>query len=251
MSNQHKPYVLSIAGHDPCGGAGIIADAKTFEQCYTIGFCVATAITYQTEKTFDGVKWLPLQEIKNQLKPLLATYKIGFIKVGLIESLETLYELIVEIKQKDTAIKILWDPITKASAGFVLHNKWPKELLEKVLKQLYIITPNYNEAQELAGTDANDAIQYLRSFTNVYLKGGHNPHQPATDELYLMNEEVHVFTPDVISNYQKHGTGCVFSAALTAHLSNGFSLYDACKHSKAYITKYIESNESLLGYHNN
>ena len=79
-----KPIVLSIAGYDPCGGAGVLADIKTMEQHHVTGFAVTTAITYQTESNFDGLDWLPEEQVIRQLETLLAQYTPEAIKIGLI-----------------------------------------------------------------------------------------------------------------------------------------------------------------------
>src|SRR5690606_29234163 len=113
-----RPYILSVAGFDPSGGAGILADIKTFEAYKTIGLGVSTALTYQTEDSFLGLDWQSEKQIDMQLEPLLKRYPIKFAKIGLVESLKSLSQIIEVLKHYNPGMKIIWDPILKASAGF-------------------------------------------------------------------------------------------------------------------------------------
>ena len=87
-----RPYTLSIAGYDPSGGAGVLADIKTFESIGVYGFATTTCITYQNDKQFEGINWLSKKKIKNQLYPILNKYEIDHVKIGLIKNLEILSE---------------------------------------------------------------------------------------------------------------------------------------------------------------
>ena len=91
--NYNRPIVLSIAGFDPCGGAGVLADIKTMEKHQCLGMAVNTAITKQTEDKFISVNWFSGDDIINHIKPLLAKYKIDFVKIGIVENLNTLCEI--------------------------------------------------------------------------------------------------------------------------------------------------------------
>src|ERR1700729_4382873 len=106
-----RPYVLSIAGFDPSGGAGILADIKTFEAQQTLGLGVCSALTYQTENTFEGVTWVNKDTIIKQLAPLLKAYSIDYVKIGLIENMEVLNSIIDYLLGKNPSMRIIWDPI--------------------------------------------------------------------------------------------------------------------------------------------
>ena len=125
MTNK-RPKVLTIAGFDPSAGAGVLADVKTFENIGVYGFAVTTSITYQNENKFGDVKWLSIKQIKNQIYPILELHKIEFVKVGLIEDFKTLSAIIELLKAHNPTIKIIWDPILRASAGFNFHKKISK-----------------------------------------------------------------------------------------------------------------------------
>lgn len=232
-----RPYVLSIAGFDPCAGAGVLADVKTFEQHQTMGFGVNTSITYQTEDQFLGTKWLDLEVIESQLAPLLLRYPIAAIKVGLIhfEQLEFILDLI------PSKIPIVWDPVLSATSGDSFENQFTRDHVARILDRFSLITPNLEEYSAL-GLASNPS-------TNVLLKGGHaRAHK--NDVLKLVSGEEHIIEGKIFAKpYQKHGTGCVLSSAIASHMAHGRSLLEACTLAKQYVEKLLRSNGSLLGYH--
>ncbi len=249
MMTKKKPTVLTIAGFDPSAGAGVLADVKTFENIGVYGFAVTTSVTYQNENKFDGVKWLSVKQIKNQLYPIIENHTIDFVKIGLIENFKTLVAVIELLKAHNAEVKIIWDPILRASAGFNFHQKIPKKYLKYILKNIYLITPNWQEIQPLS--NENDAIigaEKLAQHCHVYLKGGHNIETPATDLLFI-EDSIEVFHPKNITELEKHGTGCVLSSAMISYLAMGKSLYQACELAKEYTFKFLTSNPTKLGYH--
>ncbi|MEI8137176.1 MAG: bifunctional hydroxymethylpyrimidine kinase/phosphomethylpyrimidine kinase, partial [Bacteroidota bacterium] len=107
----NRPIVLSIAGFDPCGGAGVLADVKTFEQHHCLGMAINTSITNQVEDKFISVNWFSADELINQIKTLTNNYKIDFAKIGIIENINTLYTILDFLKQQNKNITIVWDTI--------------------------------------------------------------------------------------------------------------------------------------------
>lgn len=250
MFNSSRPNVLSIAGFDPSAGAGILADIKTFEQCDVYGMGVISALTYQNDKAFEKVEWMSVSQIIEQIEVLKQRFYFNFIKIGLIESLEILNSLITYLTAQDSTPKIIWDPILKASAGFEFHTTINKNLFEKICNNLYLITPNLPEALQL-GTH-NNAItnsNHLSKMCNVYLKGGHNKENKGNDVLFKKDGDQFFLNAEQISVSEKHGSGCVLSSAITALLAKGIPLEDACVESKKYVSSFLSSNNSLLGYH--
>ena len=244
-----KPYVLSIAGFDPSGGAGILADIKTIEANGGYGFGVITAVTFQNDIAFEKISWLPLKEIIEQIKILQKRFLISYIKIGLIESLEILNELVTYLKRKDPNTVIVWDPIIKASAGFVFHQSVNKDLLLEVLKNIACITPNIHEATQLFGID-NLSEKLLSDSDNyyTYLKGGHGDQANATD-IFFVEQQIYSFANPRLPMGEKHGSGCVLSAAFTTELAKGTMMKEAAKKANEYTFGFLASNETLLGYH--
>jgi hydroxymethylpyrimidine/phosphomethylpyrimidine kinase len=243
-----RPFVLSIAGFDPCGGAGILADIKTFELNKVQGLGVCTALTFQNDISFHAVKWINVEDILKQVDVLFERFKINCVKIGLIENLMILKMIIAHLKKLNPMVQIIWDPIIKASAGFVFHPEVNKFELEEICKEIFLITPNLEEIKLFYNDiPAQEAAESLNEYTNVFLKGGHTPATMIKDVLWEKRQK-QVFVSDKI-DLDKRGTGCVLSAAILAGLAKGYSLQESCRQSKSYVTSYIKSNHSLLGYH--
>ncbi len=252
--NYNRPIVLSIAGFDPCGGAGVLADIKTFEQHQCLGMAVNTSITNQVEDNFISVNWFSVDEIIEHIKPLIYTYKIEFVKIGITENLNTLIKVTNFLKEQNKDIKIIWDTVLSASSGFNFIKNIDKETLIEVLKNCYLITPNTNEVKLLSGNeDETEGANYLAAYCNVLLKGGHSEKNKGIDFLFQHKTKLNVALSVVEGNKNilspKHGSGCILSSAITANLALEYDLETACIKSKNYIETILSSNINLLAYH--
>jgi hydroxymethylpyrimidine/phosphomethylpyrimidine kinase len=246
----NRPIVLSIAGFDPCAGAGVLADIKTFEQLRCLGMAVNTCITVQTENHFSSLNWLALEEIEKSIRILMTNYEIHFIKIGLIENLSVLAKVVNLLKTLNPEVKIIWDPVLSASSGFSFMDEVEQDQLTIILKTIYLLTPNVNEVRTL--TQCDDEIlasEMLSKQVNVLLKGGHSKNNKGVDFLFYENNCITIdkITNDIV--YEKHGSGCILSSAITANLALGLDLISACNEAKAYIEKILKSNPKLLAYH--
>lgn len=240
---------MSLAGLDPSGGAGLLADIKTFEQHRVHGFGVCTAITVQTASDFISVEWLPLSQVLAQARPLLATTAVRYCKIGIMADVHTLLELVRTLKLLAPGIRIILDPVLKASAGFAFHGSIQQQSWQELLAEIYLLTPNFDEALLLSSLPEGDAAaRYLSAWCAVLLKGGHQAHAPGVDTLYT-GQTVYTFAPGPQHVYPKHGSGCVLSAAITACLALEQPLPEACANAKVYTEKLLSSHSSLTGYH--
>lgn len=247
-----RPYALSIAGLDPSAGAGLLADVKTFEASGVYGLGVCTALTIQHDSDFRAVDWVPLNRITAQCEPLFERYPVGVVKIGLIESLDVLAELLDWLHHTAPGVSITWDPILKASAGFGFHQISDRPSVLPLLNRLALLTPNAPEAVQLAGTDQPwAAAERLSTCCPVYLKGGHlpTPNGQVTDYLLLDGVEAVSLPAFFIENGEKHGSGCVLSAAVAAGLAKGLALPDACRSARQYMNHYLASSPTRLGFH--
>lgn len=241
--------VLSIAGFDPSGGAGILADIKTFEANRVRGMGVLSAITFQNDILFEGLQWVETDEIVAQIAVLGKRFEFSVVKIGLIENLEVMNVVVRTLKQLQPGCRIIWDPIVRASAGFQFHSNFDREQLFLALENCILITPNTEEAVFLAGTDnPMEAAQQLAKYCNVLLKGGHNREEPGVDFLFGP-DSVEKILPVEKEVFPKHGSGCVLSAAIAANLANGNDLAAACRNAKKYVEQFLISNKTLLGTH--
>ena len=239
-----RKNILTIGGFDPCAGAGVLADIKTFEQLGLYGHAVNTANTVQVEDQFLSVNWVEESIIEQQLDLLLSKYDFTVVKIGLIPNLEWIKKIKLRL---DDNVKIVWDPILQASAGFDFsHNGNFLETLENV----YLVTPNIPEVKKIMGeNDAHDAAQKMSEFCHVLLKGGHDSERLGFDYLFFKDTKLE-YTPRSAQVLPKHGSGCVLSSAVASYLAIDKALIEACERAKTYTEKVLSSNDSLLGYHN-
>jgi hydroxymethylpyrimidine/phosphomethylpyrimidine kinase len=244
-----RPYALTIAGFDPSAGAGVLADVKTLEANGVYGLAACTALTVQNDVAFERVSWVSLVDIQDQVRLLLARFQVGFVKVGLIESPPILRELISWLKAQNPAVQIVWDPVLKATAGYEFHARPDAGLLQAICRELALITPNQPEALRLLPAARSEAAaEILAAWCPVLLKGGHATGPEATD-LLLLGGERHALSAPRLPHGEKHGSGCVLSAAVLARLALGDDLPTACRAGKAYMTTFLASSDTLLGYH--
>ncbi|NIJ43622.1 hydroxymethylpyrimidine/phosphomethylpyrimidine kinase [Wenyingzhuangia heitensis] len=245
-----KNYILTIAGFDPSSGAGITSDIKTIEAHNCYGLSVCTAVTVQNDIAFKNCVWINPTIIISQIETLFERFEINIVKIGIVESWETLSLILDKLHELNSEIKVVLDPIFKASAGFDFHTKEHQNLLDKIWKQCFIITPNYDEIQSIyPELDIEETIEHISSFTNIYLKGGHRTDKKGWDELYHSGIVMVNIPPNVEKVSEKHGSGCVLSSSLACNLTLDLELDDVAKNAKYYTEEFLNSNESLLGTH--
>lgn len=252
ISNINKrPCVLTIAGFDPSGGAGILADIKTFEQLYCYGLAVQTANTVQTDQQMTACYWTPLSIIKKQLELLLCRFEIAVAKIGIIENTVALECSIALLKEANPKVQIILDPILSSSTHFDFHDEtYKKHPFCKVFKDIDLLTPNVLELNALyKGKEQDYIIKKIVANTNLLLKGGHLEEKKGIDTLFTKKEEIIPIFPQNDKCTEKHGSGCVLSAAIVAYLSRGDCLEEACKNAKRYVEDYLSSTTGLLGIH--
>ena len=242
-----RPFCLSIAGFDPSGGAGILADIKTFEKIKVQGLAVLTSDTIQTEDTFLAVKWKEPVEILRQLETLIKAYQLKFIKIGLIENADSLLLVLQSIRKHNPKCNIIWDPIIAPTAENQMDKSRFDEKIDEILKNIDFITPNINEYHQIFGK--RDASQVSsETGTGIILKGGHSAEQKGKDLFYYQGKTFSL-NPKIQTAYAKHGSGCILSSAFTAYLATGHKPLKALVRAKDFVEKRIVSNKGLLSYY--
>lgn len=235
--------ILSIAGHDPSGGAGIAADIKTFMHFGLQDLSICTALTIQDENQFKDVVWVEQKVIDQQLRLMFASYSIPLVKIGLIKSISSLNETLELILRLSPDTKIIWDPILSASAGFVFHKSTDANGLLSCLSKLEGITPNLPEKELLEQWSGVNMKNWPVDL--VALKGGHSEGQTVVDQLWLNGELVKEETKERIDK-SIHGSGCIFSSALAAGLAKGNSVETAFESASRYIEELMTRTTSRL-----
>ena len=242
---------LTIAGSDPCAGAGLQADLKVFVSLNVYGMAAPSAITIQNTKGVKEIIPLPAGSLRKQLKTLFDDIKIDAVKTGMLLTKENVLAVEEAIK-KYKIKKFVLDPIIKSSTGAELLKKDALLLLRKRLFPLaMIIMPNINEAEMLAGIKIKDEKDvrlaakaiYKMGPKNVLIKGGHLKGEP-NDFLYD-GRHFKIFKGKRVKGVKLHGAGCVFSAAITAHLAKGMSVPEAVGKAKRFINKAIMKSVAI------
>lgn len=237
------PYMLTIAGLDPCGGAGILADIKTTENLNVSGLSTCTALTVQSDRVLKKCRWVDVQLITEQVELLMEHYPIGTVKIGIIENTEVITEIIRVLRDKKPDVRIIWDPVLKSGGGYVFHKKLKLRDLYRILDHCYLITPNYDEIRALSeNSDVEKAIAEITARCHLLLKGGHRNDRKGTDILYRKGSSPVVFHPEKILDTDRHGSGCVLSSAIGAYLARGYTLEVACKQAKEYTYNYLKNS---------
>ncbi len=248
---QQEPIVLSLGGWDPCGGAGLAADIKTFEAHRLLGLGVTTALTAQNHQHFIALHPISTEHILDQLTALLKVYQPQAAKFGLIPDTGLMEPVIDALQDSCPGIELTWDPVLKASAGFQFHSSFKKKELFALMRKMNLLTPNQPEAQTLFGTLDPQAIQELihkEDLCPVLLKGGHA--QNHANDLLIQAHQIDTISGKPFpSSFAKHGSGCVLSAAICCGLAKGSDLLNACSMAKSYTENFLQSAPGPLGWH--
>jgi len=250
--SDYQLFIMTVAGFDPSGGAGLLADIRTFEHHKQYGLGVVTANTIQNDSEFLATEWTEEKTLIKQIDILLKKYSVEFVKIGLVKNVYFLDEIINRLLFYNCNVKIIWDPVIKATAGKTFHNEINNLLLEKILNKIYVLTPNLDEIKILFPENyskESELLNIVKQYKcNLLLKGGHSKESRVVDQLFTKNG-TKKFEGKKFQGYSKHGTGCVFSSALTANLAKRNTLKNSCKNAKKYVEKFILSNKTNLGSH--
>jgi hydroxymethylpyrimidine/phosphomethylpyrimidine kinase len=241
---------LTIAGSDPSGGAGIQADLKTFHQLGVYGTSVLTLITVQNTRRVSRVEPLSPDLVAGQLEAVLEDLPPAAAKTGALGD-DKILGLIAE-RAKHFAFPLVVDPVMISKHGLNLMTDRARACFaELLLPRAFLVTPNLHEAGVLAEMDVTDIASMEEAARRiaalgasaVLVKGGHLAGE-ATDILYWQGRFFHYSCPR-IDTRNTHGTGCTYSAAITAELAKGRELPDAVEIAKKFITSAIRSNPGL------
>lgn len=247
--------VTTIAGSDSGGGAGIQADLKTFQELKVFGTSAITSLTAQNTKGVHGVFPADPSFVRQQLEVLLDDFDIASMKTGMLYSSELIRTVADVLKGRN--IPLVVDPVMIAKGGASLLHAEAVETIRTVLLPLAtVVTPNIPEAEELTGitiknhADKRKAAEKMLEFGAkcVVMKGGHlHNEQLAEDEIFFADGTSFMIQSERIDTKNTHGTGCTFSAAITAFIARGFTLKEAIIEAKRFIQMAI-TNDLQLGH---
>ena len=234
--------VLSIAGSDSSGGAGIQADLKTFEAFDTFGCSALTVLTAQNTQGVTNIQEISPSFVQEQIQRVLEDFEVSAIKIGMLFSNEIID--IVRETIKDLDIPIVFDPVFISKAGSKLLNDDAIENLKTLFPYVNIITPNLYEAKALFNYDVlnEKAIEEIAKLPcRVVIKNDivKKDNEDFSMDTFFDNNDKKVFYTKLIETTNNHGTGCSFSSAIAANIALGKSLEEAIKVSKEFIYQAI------------
>ncbi|MDQ0205608.1 bifunctional hydroxymethylpyrimidine kinase/phosphomethylpyrimidine kinase [Alkalicoccobacillus murimartini] len=245
--------VLTIAGSDSGGGAGIQADLKTFQELDTYGMSAITAITAQNTLGVQSIYPVQPEVLREQLESVLSDIGADVVKTGMLVSAEHI-QVITEMLSKYAVKQVVIDPVLGSTSGSELTKKEAiSELIHTLWPMATVVTPNLIEAARVLSCPPIETVEAMEEATyrlhelgsaNVLLKGGHLPGDESVDLLYD-GKTLHHFTQKRLNGTSTHGTGCTFASAIAAELAKGSSMYDAVQTAKTFITCSIKEGLAI------
>lgn len=237
------PRVLSIAGSDSGGGAGIQADLKTFSALGCFGMTAITALTAQNTCGVRAIHGVPPQMLRDQIDAVMEDIGADAVKIGMLHAPE-IVRTVAQAIDRHALQNVVFDPVMVATSGAVLIDQSAIDVLvQELFPRVTVITPNLDEAALLVGRplhsveDMEQAAQELlgKGARAVLLKGGHLPGETVIDLLMTADGEKFRMEAPRIHSPNSHGTGCTLSSAIAAHLALGATLIDAVEHARSYV----------------
>jgi hydroxymethylpyrimidine kinase/phosphomethylpyrimidine kinase/thiamine-phosphate diphosphorylase len=251
LFNRNHPFprgaVLTVAGSDSGGGAGIQADIKTITLLGSYAATALTALTAQNTREVSSIHGLPPSFVLDQLDTVLADIPIDIIKTGMLHTPAIISALAERLAERKIIIPTVMDPVMLAKGGAVLLERDAvRVFIQQLLPQAYLLTPNIPEAERLLDRTIRNEAEMERAArdlhalgaANVLVKGGHLSGRQSTDILYDGNQ-CHSFSSERTFTSNTHGTGCSYASAIAAYLAQGEPLLQAVEKAKKYITDAI------------
>lgn len=239
--------VLTIAGSDSSGGAGIQADLKTMSAIGVYGMSVITAVTAQNTVGVQAVMDVNPEIVEAQIRAVFDDIEVDAVKIGMVSNsynISVIQKLLVEYGAKNVVL----DPVMISKSGYFLLKLEAKQTMKNMIEIVDVITPNIPEAEVLSGikiknkNDMKEAAFKIKELgaRNVLIKGGHR--YDDADDILLYNDNILNFKGCRINTKNTHGTGCTLSSAIASYLAKGYKLDKAVRLSKDYIIKAIKNS---------
>ncbi len=248
--------VLTIAGSDSGGGAGIQADLKTCSALGCYGMSAITALTAQNTQAVREVFPVPAEFVKAQIEAVLDDLGADAVKIGMLNTADII-EAVADALKKYAPPHIVLDPVMVAKSGDpLLKSSAVKALKSSLMPLASLITPNIPEAEVLLAQKINSSDQMEQAAKDlskmgasaVLIKGGHGTDELSADCLLCSDGTVHWFKSPRIDSKNTHGTGCTLSSAIASYLAKGEDMISAVSHAKTYISEAIlAAREMALG----
>ncbi len=249
------PIVLTIAGSDPSGGAGLQADLKTFHRFGVFGTSVVTLITAQNTRGVTRVDLLDLDVVSAQMDAVFSDVPPSAVKTGAIGSAPVIERVAAYLAQRLNGAQLVVDPVMISKHG---HHLLPADAVDALVKHLLplatVVTPNWHEAAALSGIAVTDMVsardaarRLLKSGVRAVLITGGAGDSPLAADLLVTADHEEELPALRLATRSTHGTGCTFAAAVTAHLALGFNVGEATRRAKAFVHHAIDTAPDIGG----
>jgi len=253
MKKYKYPSVLTIAGFDGSGGAGIQADIKTASALGCYSTSVLTALPVQNTQGVQKIYPIPVEAVADQIKAILDDVFPDAIKIGMVHTPQ-LVEVIVSTLAQYPKIPLVFDPVMVSTSG---HRLIEEDTITAITEKLFpitdVVTPNMDEAAILAGMkvtsldDLYTAGKRIKQLgcKSILLKGGHQETPVITSLFYDEHQQFHSFETEKFSTNNTHGSGCTLSSAIAAHIAQGKSLLEAVDLGQKYVFEAIKEGKDV------
>lgn len=258
--SNNQPVVLTIAGFDPSGGAGVVADVKTFSAFGCWAAAAITSLTFQNNSGVYGAVHQSAANVRAQVIPVLAELRVMAVKTGMLPTRDVVME-VVRLIEENRLVSPVVDPVVRSTSGYdLIDDDAVSALVAELLPRARVVTPNIPEAERITGLEIKDEEGMRRAALSirqlgaraVVIKGGHlkmnvqdaQPHLddgPMAIDLLDDNGKVTVFRGALIENATTHGTGCMFAAAIAACLGHALSLEESVRNAKSHVAGQIRA----------
>ncbi len=245
--------ILSIAGSDSGGGAGVQADIKTFAALGCYGMTAITALTAQNTMGVIAIQGIDPKMLRDQIDAVLEDIGAHAVKIGMLHSAEIVCT-VAEAIDRHQLKKVVLDPVMVATSGAVLiDNSAVSVLISNLFSRSLLVTPNLDEASLLVGKKLHNesdmemaAREILQMGANaVLIKGGHLTGDLVCDLLLIKNAEAHWMRAPRINTINTHGTGCTLSSAIAAYLASGANLRQSIEGARAYVRTALKASVAV------
>lgn len=245
------PIALTIAGLDPSGGAGVIADIRTFAAFGCFATAAITSLTFQNTRGVFGAEHQTAATVRAQVMPILEDFVLSGAKTGMLPTRDVIVEVARLFRETELPAPVV-DPVMRSTSGHELINDDAVNcLIYDLFPLARLVTPNIPEAERLTGLTIYEesgmllAARMIREMgaRAVLVKGGHSPGE-AIDVLDN-GGRVTIFRGELIAGVEVHGSGCTLSAAIAACLSKGMSLEDSIQAAKAFVNEAIRRSPAI------
>jgi hydroxymethylpyrimidine/phosphomethylpyrimidine kinase len=252
-SAQNRPCVLTIAGSDSGGGAGIQADLKSFEALGVHGTSAITCVTAQNPLEVREVHPIPVQSVETQIRAVIEVLAPQVVKTGMLYSAEIIECVNLALSRH---LKLIVDPVMISTSGAMLLQPTAIAALKDLFRRAYLVTPNIHEAEHLLGrrlTEPEDLRVAAREFYEEYgcaalLKGGHLENLKVAVDILFDGENEWMLEAPYLRGVSTHGTGCTYSAAIAAYAALGEPLPRAVARAKEFISNAIARSTKTNGH---